>query len=168
MSDPYPPTGVPHVQGSDTSEAAAASVEEALNRLEGQVLTCLKGRGDSGATDDEIEQLTGMAHQTASARRRTLVLKGLVKDSGQRRKTRSGRSAAVWVLGRDDSEVDPVQDSKRPTDDQIFKALHDVTHAVLVANKQGGFEPSKDLRVVWKWLNNILPEGKRIDVERKG
>lgn len=50
-----------------------------------------------GLTDDQVEILLAMRHQTASARRRGLVLKGLVEDSGRRRKTSSGRLAIVWV-----------------------------------------------------------------------
>jgi hypothetical protein len=53
---------------------------------------------DEGLTDDEIEQKTSLRHQTASARRRELVLMELVKHSGQSRPTRSGRNAKIWVV----------------------------------------------------------------------
>jgi hypothetical protein len=52
----------------------------------------------NGATDDEIEVALDLKHQTASAARRGLVIAGLVRDSGQVRKTRSGRNATVWVI----------------------------------------------------------------------
>jgi len=81
----------------DTSEAAAESMEPHLARLERQVLELFEQRGDRGLTDDEGEQETGLSHQTFSARRRTLELRGLVVRTEQRRKTRSGRSAAVYV-----------------------------------------------------------------------
>ena len=52
----------------------------------------------TGATDDEIEIALEMRHQTASARRRGLVLTGWLRDSGKKRPTRSDTMAIVWVL----------------------------------------------------------------------
>lgn len=100
MTDnPYPPNGVPRVAGSDTSEAAANSLSgSTLNRLESQVFTAIASRGAQGVTDDELELMTGLRHQTVSARRRTLVLKQLICDSERRRPTRSGRPAVVWIV----------------------------------------------------------------------
>jgi hypothetical protein len=63
------------------------------------VLDHVRARGALGATDDEIEIATGLSHQNASARRRELVLRGALKPSGLRRRTRTGRTAAVWVEG---------------------------------------------------------------------
>ena len=89
--------GVPYVVSSSTSRAAADSVKDELPRLEAEVLAAIRARGEHGATDDEIEQATGLRHQTASARRRGLVLKKLiVADGDKTRKTRSGRAAQVW------------------------------------------------------------------------
>lgn len=73
---------------------------------EARVLAHLTARAEEGATDDEIEVATGLSHQNASARRNTLVKKGLVKrrEPGEKgkRETRSGRRATIWVLGKDD------------------------------------------------------------------
>lgn len=52
----------------------------------------------AGRTDDEIEELTGLRHQTASARRRELVQHGAITASGAVRPTRSGRNATVWIV----------------------------------------------------------------------
>ena len=79
----------------DTSLAAARAIVPDLQRLEAVVLADI-ARCVNGATDYEIECHTGMKHQTASARRRGLVLKGLVEDSGLRRATDTGRAAVVW------------------------------------------------------------------------
>lgn len=87
----------PHVPGSATSEAAAKAKAPTANSDEGRVMALIRTTVD-GATDDECEQALGMLHQNASARRRGLVLKGLVVDSGRTRKTRSGRSATVWIV----------------------------------------------------------------------
>lgn len=88
---------VPHVQGSDTSREAAESMEPHAGTLEARVLEAIRFSCSAGLTDDEVEQLLGLSHQTTSARRRALVIRGLVKDSGRRRKTRSGRNATVWI-----------------------------------------------------------------------
>ena len=97
---PYTPEGAPFVGAPDnTSGRAARSLDGSkLDRLETEVFNFLKKRGTKGATDDEIERHLNMRHQTASARRRTLVLKGRVSDSERERRTRSGRWATVWVV----------------------------------------------------------------------
>jgi hypothetical protein len=97
----YPPTlydGSPPSEDSDTSRAAAKSMTVTSNSMRGQVLSIIDRYLVTGRTDDELEEYTGWRHQTVSARRRELVLLGKVKDSGKRRKTRSGRSATVWVV----------------------------------------------------------------------
>jgi len=86
----------PHVKGSDTSAAAAVSIRVPAGTLRFKVFAYLKKRGAAGSTDEELEHALELRHQTASARRRELVLDGLVEDSGERRKTSSGRQAVVW------------------------------------------------------------------------
>jgi hypothetical protein len=77
-----------------TSREAAESIEPEVNRLEQEVLSAIKFC--NGLACHEVEQMTGMAHTTASARIRGLVLKGLVYDSGQKKLTPSKRNAIVW------------------------------------------------------------------------
>ncbi len=100
LAEAYP-AGPPAVKDSDTSEAAARSVAGVTGRLRSQILDFIRCRGAEGATDDEIEAALGLRHQTASARRRELVLLGWVTDSGTRRRTRSGRTATVWILAEE-------------------------------------------------------------------
>ena len=88
----------PRVKGSDTSVAAADSMAAETSRRRGLVLEAIRQRGAHGATDDELEVELHLRHQTASARRRELVLLGKVRDSGWRRATRSGRKASVWIV----------------------------------------------------------------------
>lgn len=88
---------VPYVQGSATSKAAGDSQGLKAQVDEARVLALLQGCGDEGATDDEVELALGMLHQTASARRRGLVLKDFVIDSGRTRETRTGCRATVWI-----------------------------------------------------------------------
>jgi predicted transcriptional regulator len=49
-----------------------------------------------GLTTDEVEQILGLNHQTASPRMWELHKRSLIGDTGKRRKTRSGRLAAVY------------------------------------------------------------------------
>lgn len=92
--------GITFSNGTDTSGIAADSVKKSAVSMEEQVLRFIQGRGFTGATDDEVEVALGLRHQTASARRRGLVVQGLVKASRRRRKTRTGRPATVWVSVR--------------------------------------------------------------------
>lgn len=81
-------------RGSDTSKAAAKSVNANAWRL--KVEECMRCAPD-GTIDDELEVLLGMRHQSASPRRRELELMHRVIGTGRKRKTRSGRSAQVYV-----------------------------------------------------------------------
>lgn len=90
-------TLAPH-SDEDTSREAARSMRPHLARLEAVVLEAVRAAGEQGLCDHEIEERTGLQHQTASARRRELVLRGLLVDSGVRRSTASGRSAKAWRL----------------------------------------------------------------------
>lgn len=86
----------PHV-ATDTSLDAAVKIKKSVRTLRSMVLAGIRACGDYGATDFELENGLGLIHQTLSARRRELVLLGSVIDSGQRRHTRGGRTAIVWV-----------------------------------------------------------------------
>jgi len=54
--------------------------------------------GEAGTTDDAAEVVLDMKHTTYTARRGELVKQGLVRDSGNTAKTRSGRNAVLWVM----------------------------------------------------------------------
>ena len=76
-----------------TSVEAHQSVKEHLPKMKDRVLNVISTRE---STDDELEMITGMSHQSLSACRRGLVKDGLVEATGKKRKTRSGRAAQVW------------------------------------------------------------------------
>ncbi len=88
--------GPPH-NCSDTSRAPAAAARPGAGTGRGAVLKYLVRCGEDGATDEQIQQSLGMRVQTETPRRRELVQAGLVTDSGRRRPTSSGRTAAVWI-----------------------------------------------------------------------
>lgn len=86
----------------DTAQRAARAVR--ANSLEAVVLHALRialtgsAYGETpGYTTEELAQHLGMSVVTVSPRMRPLERKGLVRDSGSRRKNDSGHPAIVWV-----------------------------------------------------------------------
>lgn len=90
----------PFVRGNDTSEAAALSKRSSAPTDRAKIRAIFEeSDGDpEGFTCDEIEAITGLRHQTASARIRELVLMGSLYVTEQRRQTRSGRTARVYAV----------------------------------------------------------------------
>ena len=80
-----------------TSDAAARRIEDFVPTLQQRVHDFIRDRGAFGATDDEGELELGIVLRTYTPRRVKLVELGLVVVTEIRRKTRKGRSAAVWV-----------------------------------------------------------------------
>lgn len=96
---PSPP--IKYVRGSDTSRAAAESIEPSAASMRGRILNLIR-YAENGLTCDEAEQITGMRHQTVSARIRELFESGhivfLSDEPNGKRQTRSGRMARVYVF----------------------------------------------------------------------
>lgn len=93
---------LPFVRGSETSELAAQTanrrkVERDRNRL----LNLLRGRGTVGATDDEMQATLSLEGNTQRPRRGELLKKGLIRKTGVRRPTRTGKLADVYVAAED-------------------------------------------------------------------
>lgn len=84
----------PYVAGSETSFAAAEHIDPTVAVLRAQVLAALNVLGR--ATDERQQDYLGMPGNTQRPRRCELVEAGLVRDSGQKAKTRSGRMAVLW------------------------------------------------------------------------
>jgi hypothetical protein len=154
-------TTAPFVPGSTTSQAAAASLSpSALNQLERQVLDEIERSGQLGCTDKELEQRCKLSHETTSARRRTLVLKGFVKDSGLKRPTPSGRDATIWVLGvQDRVRAGPDQPDRpaRPSNKALANAVTEIKRLVELGRSQG-IDPSEDLQNLGRWLLALVKD----------
>lgn len=88
----------PFVQGSETSEAAAKSIKTDKGRA--AVLAVLR-QHPGGLTDEEIQGLTGLSPSTERPRRVELERDRRIYNSGQNRKTKSGRQAVVWMFCSD-------------------------------------------------------------------
>lgn len=96
MNERHYPESPGFVKGSDTSKAAAESVdnEDRLTKQR-QVLELLRRHEPHGLTNDELEVITGWLPQSVTARSRELELAGSIYKSDVRRPTRWGRTAVV-------------------------------------------------------------------------
>lgn len=81
-----------------TSKAAHDQIQPSIGELHERIVRRLV---DGGLTDEELQERLGMAANTERPRRVELEEAGRVIDSGQRRKTKSGRAAVVWILTPD-------------------------------------------------------------------
>ena len=81
---------------SDTSRAAALSMLATAVTLQAKVYQAIRASTEAGMTDEEIQEALALRIPTEVARRRELVLLGVVEDSGKRRQNESGRDAIVW------------------------------------------------------------------------
>ena len=94
-SGPYPPFH--HNAPKGTSDVAAARIALHTPKQRERIYQAIHAAGEHGLTDDEGEEQLGIIPQSYTPRRRELLVMGVVRDSGNRRMTRNGRSAAVWV-----------------------------------------------------------------------
>lgn len=95
---PPPPVRWPRrsYMPSETSLQAHASQKDKAPNDGAKILQFIAKSTETGCTCDEVETLLQFSHQTASARIRDLAKASKIRDSGLRRKTRTGRSATVW------------------------------------------------------------------------
>lgn len=90
-----------HVPGVETSKEAADSMRQAAPTIRARVLASITAAA-GGLTCDQIEVGMNLTHQTASARIAELARMGHIRPAMQsgrpvRRRTRSGRSARVYI-----------------------------------------------------------------------
>lgn len=85
----------PPAVNQETSIEAAESIKPTAGTLRKKVLEFIQNVGP--ATDEEMQRALKMPPNTQRPRRRELVLSGHLMDSGEKRKTDSGRRAVVWT-----------------------------------------------------------------------
>ena len=88
-----------HQHHSETSREAAERIVRVAPTLRDRVLMALAMRP---MTDEELCEVTQIPPSTERPRRVELVAERIVRDSGERRKTRSGRNAVVWCVTEPD------------------------------------------------------------------
>jgi hypothetical protein len=88
----------PGSKGQPTSAKAAEEIAGVAIPLRDRVLETIKGRGDFGATAEELAALLRKPRGTVQPRTSELEALGKIKASGKtRRNLSSGKSATVWV-----------------------------------------------------------------------
>lgn len=80
-----------------TSIEAAEAVAPKMGRLQKMALDAIAERGAFGLTADELAELLELDRYSIQPRTSELRRKGLIIDSGKRRRNSSGKSAIVWT-----------------------------------------------------------------------
>lgn len=81
-----------------TSHGAAASLAgKPVAELQQRVLDAIRALGGR-ATINDVARHTGLAEVSVSPRFKPLRRRGLIRDSGERRRNPSGRRAIVWEV----------------------------------------------------------------------
>ena len=149
----------PFVPGSSTSQAAAQSLTSAtLAHLERVVFEEIEKAGPLGCTDKELEDRCQLSHESTSARRRKLVEKGLVKDSGSKRKSPAGREVSIWVLGKENfvrpGPDQPMRHAK-PSKKELETALAELRQLMRAMQATGSYVPSPAFVKFGKWVVDL-------------
>ena len=79
------------------SQGAAEEARPSYTQACRKILRMLNQAGDEGSTDEEGEELLHMSGNSYRPARVALVKLGYAAKSGRSRKTRSGRSANIWI-----------------------------------------------------------------------
>lgn len=147
----------PHEDSQDTSAIAAVLAMPNVSKLQRKVLAHIAARKWHGATDDELEVALKLSHQTVSARRRELVMKGLLRNSGRTRRTRRDRLAVVWELGLE--LVEQGKDTPAlyvPTKEEMRLGIDGLYAALQHAKKHGHrFTNTEEMGKLGAWLKAI-------------
>jgi predicted HTH transcriptional regulator len=98
LFDYQPPAKYPDAPGykeRDTSRKSADSMKDAAPLLRDKCLAAIR-RAPAGLTADEVAERLGETVLSVRPRITELLHGGKVKDTGQRRRNASQRSAKVW------------------------------------------------------------------------
>lgn len=87
----------PGYRDIDTSLEAARELAPKVGRLQRIALEAIRNAGWLGLTADELMAIMGMERWSVQPRTSELKRKGLIRDSGLRRRNASGKRAIVWV-----------------------------------------------------------------------
>jgi Fic family protein len=88
---------IPYASESATSRDAANSMRQQAETHRRRVFAAVLRARAEGLTCDEYEAVSGLSHQTASARFNELVKEGRIVPSCRTRTTRHGRQAFVYI-----------------------------------------------------------------------
>ena len=80
----------------ETSHQAAERARPLAGTQRARILAYLVERGEEGATDNEIQEATGIILQSEIPARNSLVADGYARATDRRRPSPSGNPAIVW------------------------------------------------------------------------
>jgi len=95
MSERYPYAAA--TGRTDTSAAAAASIQTVTARVQRLVLGAIQSSGGYGLTAHELATTLNLERTTVQPRTSELRRLGCIKDSGRRRLNPNRKRAIVWV-----------------------------------------------------------------------
>ena len=95
LKEPPPIKHLYRTDATDTSVQAACSLD--VTRLEYAVLAAIRKLGPC-ISDEVREHFPSLSYSSVTARYRSLLDKGLIKDTGKRRKGISGRKQRVMEV----------------------------------------------------------------------
>lgn len=98
MSTPSYPVGSAR-GATDTSHAASRSIDLSVPRLQRIALAAIRAAGGRGLTTHELARTVNIDRDVIQPRTSELRGRGLIRDSGVRRRNASGRLAIVWTAG---------------------------------------------------------------------
>jgi hypothetical protein len=147
--------GSPPHELQDTSALAAIQAMPNISRQQRRVYLYIRNVGP--ATDDELEVALHISHQAVSARRRELVLKGLLRNSGKRRRTRRNRLATVWEVGLELTSGDKGTPAVVvPSKEELRLAIKGLQDAMRCARSNGHkFMHGVEIAKLGNWLKAI-------------
>jgi hypothetical protein len=87
----------PGHRGVDTSIAAGDALAPKLGQLQRLAEATIRAAGDGGLTADELAARLALERWSIQPRTTELSRKGVIRDSGQRRRNVTGKAAIVWI-----------------------------------------------------------------------
>lgn len=145
---------VPFVRGSDTSAEAAQSKVETYRTDCERVLAIVKSRGEEGVTNDELKVILHDETSGPTVRVKQLIDEGRLRDSGQRRLSRSMKRQRVVILGEDPAPIHGAPQDRattRPSVEALERAL-----AELRRLWGQGRTRDPDLRALGVWIADLV------------
>lgn len=88
---------MPGAYNVDTSIEAAELIKQKAPQIREKVYRYIHEQGARGATADEVQAALGLPHQTGAPRVTELARMGRIIRTGDKRKTRHGRNAGVYI-----------------------------------------------------------------------
>jgi hypothetical protein len=103
----------------DTSQEAADLIKEKAPKLRERVYQYIRSKGAKGATADEVQVDLNLTHQTGAPRVTELARMGRIVRTDEKRKTRYGRNAGVYVSDVYSAEAEALAQDTQNEDERL-------------------------------------------------